>query len=282
MCSSDLHAGQAARRFLVIADRSQTQAAVAALAGAGVPSAEVDARLLWEHAADAAQFAEWISRRAAREPLQHLIGIAWFRHLELAVGPGVFIPRPETELLAQVAIDELVARGGGVAVDMCSGSGAVAIAVATEAANSVVHAVELSDAAWPYLRRNAAIAGDRLTVHLGDATDSLLLADLDGAVHVVTANPPYIPDSMVPREPEVRDHDPALALYGGPDGLDVARGIVARAAALLAPGGVLVMEHADVQGESVRDLFDHAWVEVVDHQDYNGLPRFVTARRMGS
>jgi release factor glutamine methyltransferase len=192
----------------------------------------------------------------------------------------VFIPRPETELVAQVAIDALAEQPAAVVVDLCAGSGAVALAVATEVPGAVVHAVEQSAEALAFLKRNVTAYSAAVAVVAGDATDPLLLSHLAGTVDVVTANPPYIPDGMVPREPEVRDHDPDLALYGGPDGLDVARGVVSTAARLLQPGGLLVMEHADVQGESVLQLFGAGWTQVVDHQDYNGLPRYVTARKI--
>lgn len=188
------------------------------------------------------------------------------------------MPRPETELLAQTAIDGL--RPGDVAVDLCAGSGAVALALATEA-QVTVHAVELSDAAMPYLRRNVTtLSPESVTIHHADATSPTILNDVAGQVAVVVSNPPYIPDDMVPRDPEVRDHDPHLALFGGSDGLDVARGVVATATRLLRDGGLFAMEHADVQGHSVLGLFTSGWAEIVDHADYNGLPRYVTARRV--
>lgn len=260
------------------ADRATHRAVAARLAAAGVGSPDHDARLLIEAAHDGAALETLVARRASREPLQHLTGVAYFRHLELAVGPGVFVPRPETELLAQAAIDAL--RPGDIAVDLCAGSGAVALALATEA-QAIVHAVELSDAAMPYLLRNVdAVSPRGVTVHHADATSPAILDDVAGEIAVVVSNPPYIPDGMVPRDPEVREHDPHLALFGGADGLDVARGVVATAARLLRDGGLLAMEHADVQGHSVLGLFDGGWAEVADHADYNGLPRFVTARRV--
>lgn len=229
-------------------------------------------------------FLDLVARRTTRVPLQHLTGKAYFRHLELVVGPGVFIPRPETELLAQVAIDELNRAVGGVAVELCAGSGAIALSIATEVPNVIVHAVEKSEAAFDWLNKNVAkyasqleSNGSKVITYLGDATDESILAKLAGTVDTVVSNPPYIPDAMIPREPEVRDHDPHMALFGGADGFDVARGVISVAEQLLVPSGLFAMEHADVQGESVIDLLD-GWIDPVDHVDYNQLPRYVTAR----
>ncbi len=225
-----------------------------------------------------------IARRSTRVPLQHITGKAYFRHLDMLVGPGVFIPRPETELLAQVAIDELQRLGGGVAVELCAGSGAIALSMATEVSNVHVHAVEKSPEAFEWLNKNVAAHSEQLakqnstvTTYLADATDPIVLAALNGTVHVVATNPPYIPDAMIPREVEVRDHDPHMALFGGTDGFDVARGVIAVAEQLLVPNGLFGMEHADVQGESVMELLAN-WHDAIDHKDYNQLPRYVTAR----
>ena len=262
--------------------------AVARLRAAGVPSPEFDVRALEEVATDTAHFEAMLVRRERRVPLQHITGRAYFRHLELSVGPGVFIPRPETELLAQVGIDELerlirTGRTGLQAVELCAGSGAIALALATEAVGTRVTAVELSNEAMPYLQANvAAYSLAHVSVIHADATASELLTELNGTVDVVLSNPPYIPVGMIPREPEVRDHDPHLALFGGDDGFDVARGVVAVAQRLLKPGGLFGMEHADVQGQSVVELFADGWTDVVDHRDYNDLPRFVTARKIGA
>lgn len=250
------------------------RAGQAVLEAAGVTSARVEVELLAAHLLGLspgelrtaaalgrpapAGLADLVERRARRIPLQHLTGTAPFRHLELLVGPGVFVPRPETEQVAEVAIHAartaLAARGSVVVVDLCTGSGAIALAVADEVVGQVqVHAVELDAAAHVWAQRNVEVSG--LGVHLvrGDARTAL--ADLDGTVDVVVANPPYIPPDAVPVDPEVRDHDPAVALYGlGADGLEVPRGVAAAAARLLRPGGVLVMEHADTQGAAVRDL----------------------------
>ena len=233
---------------------------------------------------DESAYLSLIAQRATRIPLQHLTGKAYFRHLELLVGPGVFIPRPETELLAQVAIDEMKRVGGGVAVELCAGSGAIALSIATEVPNVIVHAVEKSPVAFEWLNKNVAQYAEQLSkngsaviTYLGDATDKAILEVLNGTVDVVATNPPYIPDAMIPREPEVRDHDPHMALFGGVDGFDVARGVIAVASELLVPNGLFGMEHADVQGESVIELLN-GWINPVDHADYNQLPRYVTAR----
>lgn len=269
----------------MLTDSPALRLAISQLENAGVPSPRNDAELLWEYAdGNEAVFNELIGQRVTRIPLQHLTGVAYFRYLELEVGPGVFIPRPETELLAQVAIDELKNSAAKVAVELCAGSGAMAIAIATEVPGSTVYAVEKSPDAFRWLQLNAEMysqkiheAGSSLTVINGDATELGQLSHLVAAVDVVVSNPPYIPDAMIPKEPEVRDHDPHVALFGGSDGFDIARGVIAVARQLLVPNGLFGMEHADVQGESVKELLD-GWTEVVDHQDYNDLPRYVTAR----
>jgi release factor glutamine methyltransferase len=230
-----------------------------------------------------------VERRAAREPLQHIVGTAAFRHVEAAVGPGVFVPRPETELVAGWAIDrarELAARGGAapVVVDLCTGSGVIALAVADEVPSAVVHAVEVSPEAVAWARRN--VEGTRVVLHAVDATTVAApggpLAGLAGCVDVVVTNPPYVPDDGRVRDPEVLAHDPAIALWGhGPDGLDVMRGVVRSAATLLTAGGWLVVEHADVQGKAVLDMLrgQGFWSDIADHKDLLGRDRFATARR---
>lgn len=274
-------------------------AAAGLLAAAGVPSPERDARELAAHALGrdrvlpsdpvpegfAAVFAELVERRRSREPLQHILGRAPFRYLSLAVEPGVFVPRPETEQVAQVAIDEatrvVADRGDAVVVDLCCGAGGIALAVATEVPGAVVTAVDLSPDAVTLTRRNAGEAGADLAVVHGDATDPGLLADLTGRVDVVVSNPPYIPPDAVPVDPEVRDHDPDLALYGGgPDGLAVPRGVLATAVRLLRPGGLLVMEHAEVQAAALRAAAATAGlVDVRTAPDLSGRDRAVVARR---
>ena len=292
-------------------DRALVVSAAQKLLDAGIESAENDAGILLEHALTAEHFHELVTRRAARIPLQHLTGTAYFRHLELAVGSGVFVPRPETELLAQVAVDclpkilanQLEAAQVKASVtkptvfDLCAGSGAVGLSVATEIANVSVHVVEVSLDALPWLIQNAdtyatttEANNSRVTVHALDATESEKFAQWFNKVDVVLSNPPYIPDAMIPRDPEVREHDPHLALFGGPDGLDVPTKVAVTAALLLKDGGVFAMEHADVQGEgesglpaALRAMTDehgnNVWQDVVDHNDYNGLPRFTCAIR---
>lgn len=272
--------------------------AAATLAAAGVPSARHDAEQLLALAcsveptrlvliddidpAAAARFVALVQRRAARVPLQHLVGGAAFRHLELAVGPGVFVPRPESELVAGAAIEAAAALDAPVVVDLCSGSGAIALAVAQEVPAATVHAVELDPAALGWLRRNAAAraaAGDRpVTVHEGDAATAL--AELDGAVDVVVSNPPYVaPDELAGCDPEVREHDPVVALVSGSDGLAMVRTVAATGRRLLRPGGLLVVEHSDRQGQSAPQVLrDAGFTDVADHVDLAGRPRFTTGR----
>jgi len=271
------------------------------LAAAGVLSPRTDAELLVGHvlglgrgeiaakaiagaeldADEAAAFDALILRREAREPLQHLTGVAHFRALTLAIGPGAFVPRPETEMVAQLAIDSLlaVASPEPVAVDLGTGSGAIAIALATEVPHARVHAVELSPDAFVWAKLNARASGaENLALVLGDFAHAL--PGLDGTVDVVVSNPPYIPIGAVPRDPEVRFHDPELALYGGTDGLDLVRAISRRALAMLRPGGALVLEHAEVQGDAVRSLLAaDGWRAPATHPDLVGRPRATTATR---
>nr|QLJ97694.1 peptide chain release factor N(5)-glutamine methyltransferase [Micromonospora carbonacea] len=298
-------------------ERRQPTVAVARaarlLATAGIESPRVEAELLAAHVLGVPRgrlaladrlspdqlerYDALVARRVAREPLQHLTGKAAFRHLELAVGPGVFVPRPETELLAGWGVDQARLRacdptagggqgatGGPLVVDLCSGSGAIALAVAQEAPAARVVAVERSPAALAWLRRNAAdraAAGDRpVEVVAADVTDPGLLGELVGRVDVLLCNPPYVPRAVqVP--PEVAAHDPDEAVFGGADGLDVIRPVLARAAQLLRPGGVLGVEHDDTHGAAVPALLaaDGRYEEIVEHRDLAGRPRFATARR---
>jgi release factor glutamine methyltransferase len=270
------------------------------LDGAGVPSPAVDAELLLAHVLrigrgevavkaitggtvspdDVVSFEALIARRAAREPLQHLTGLAPFRSLELHVGPGVFVPRPETEGVAQLAIDALAARAepSPIAVDLGTGSGALALALATEVTRARVYAVELSPEAAAWTRRNIESTGAAVTLVEGDLGDAL--PELDGTVSVVVSNPPYIPVGMVPRDPEVRLHDPALALFGGADGLDVVRSLSQRALRLLVPGGTLVIEHGEEQGAAIRELLTaDGWRAAATHHDLTRRDRATTALR---
>lgn len=281
--------------------RGMLAAAVERLSAAGVSSPEYDAAELLAHVLGVSRGAlstivvvseqermsydALVARRAAREPLQHLTGLAFFRHVELRVGPGVFVPRPETELLAGWAIEQasLVAsklQRSVVVVDLCTGSGAIARAVADEVPDARVYAVELDEAAHVWASGN--LEGTGVDLRQGDMATAF--DDLAGAVDVVTCNPPYIPlDAWESVATEVRDHDPHVALFSGDDGLDAMRVLAFRAAGLLRPGGVVGAEHADQQGESAPGVFTSAgrWTEVRDHRDLAGRARFLTARLEG-
>ncbi|HLY33132.1 MAG TPA: peptide chain release factor N(5)-glutamine methyltransferase, partial [Jatrophihabitantaceae bacterium] len=222
-------------------------------------------------------YAELMSRRVAREPLQYILGRAPFRHLLLEVGPGVFIPRPETELLVDAVLPQLRAIDAPRVVDLCSGSGALALSIANEVPAAFVLAVEADDAALPWLRRNAD--GTHVHVGRGDVADADLLADLRGSVDVVVSNPPYVPAAAIV-DAEVRA-DPAVAVFGGADGLAVIPHVIRRAAELLRPGGQFAMEHESSQGRVVPELLrmDGRWTAIADHKDLAGRPRYVTATR---
>lgn len=284
--------------------------AAATLARAGVPSPRVDAEsllacvlgmplahlrraaLLGEQVAggDRAAYQELVQQRAARIPLQHLTGVAHFAGLALRVGPGVFVPRPETEVLVELAVGELdglvgqdLAAGAAaepVVVDLCTGSGAIALAVKSRNPRARVHAVELSEQAHAWAGRNVTATGLDVDLRLGAAQEAF--EDLVGQVHMVLSNPPYIPPGAAPQDPEVREHDPDLALYGGGlDGLSVPGAVAARAAELLVYGGVLLMEHAATQGDALLRALRATgrWRLVEDHRDLAGLPRVTRAVR---
>ncbi len=273
--------------------RDLLRAAAVELAAGGVASPAHDAEELLAHAlgmarsrlvllddvddAAADTFRALVARRAAREPLQHLTGIAAFRYVELAVGPGVFVPRPETELVAGWAIEQARLLDEPVVVDLCTGSGAIALAVATEVPSARVHAVELDEGALGWAERN--LAGSGVELRHGSMDDAF--ADLDGGVDVVVCNPPYIPlEAWESVATEVRDHDPHLALFSGDDGLDAFRVLERAARRLLRRGGAVGAEHADVQGVSAPEVFTRTgrWRDVGDHLDLAGRPRYVTAR----
>lgn len=326
------------------------------LAEAQVPTPHVDAELLLAHVTgrprallrmagstltdeQSLTYAALVAKRVQRIPLQHLTGLAPFRHLELHVGPGVFVPRPETELMVDrvlafaAGLDSrprdsvgpgdrpAVAAGSLLVVDLCTGSAALALSVATELPGSRVIAVELSPAAVEWARANIAehaeliaSVGSSIDLVTADATRVAepggALDEVRGRADVVVTNPPYVPQDAIPREPEVRDHDPDLALYGGPDGLEVVRPLAEQAALLLRPGGLLLVEHADVQGEDAGEsgvpvvlrsqpdpgehvgtrgaspprahpdtVVPHAWRDVTDHLDLAGRPRHTAAIR---
>ena len=273
--------------------RELRRAAAGRLRAAGVASPERDADELLAHVLglglgrlalvddvtdeQRAAYDALLDRRAAREPLQHLLGTAPFRHVELAVGPGVFVPRPETELLAGWAIERARELEAPVVVDLCTGSGAIARAVADEVPGARVHAVELDPDAHRWAETN--LAGTGVELRLGDMATAF--DDLAGTVDVLTCNPPYIPlEAWESVAPEARDHDPYPALFSGDDGLDALRVLAARAAVLLRPGGWVGAEHADVQGEAAPALFVAAgrYEQVRDHRDLAGRPRYLTAR----
>nr|WP_042195120.1 peptide chain release factor N(5)-glutamine methyltransferase [Kibdelosporangium sp. MJ126-NF4]CEL21687.1 Protein-N(5)-glutamine methyltransferase PrmC, methylates polypeptide chain release factors RF1 and RF2 [Kibdelosporangium sp. MJ126-NF4]CTQ92467.1 Protein-N(5)-glutamine methyltransferase PrmC, methylates polypeptide chain release factors RF1 and RF2 [Kibdelosporangium sp. MJ126-NF4] len=268
------------------------------LSAAGVDSPRVDAELLASHVLGVERgrlplvplvdpsvvdaFGKLVNRRAAREPLQHITGSGWLGSIPLVVGPGVFVPRPETDLLLEWGLS--VAPQAPVVVDLCTGSGALALAFAHARPDAVVHAVELDRVALSWARRNSDLrieAGDTpIRLHSGDVTDPRLLASMEGTVDLVLCNPPYVPDDA-PVPPEVADHDPDIAVFGGPDGLDIVKSVVTCAARLLKPGGRVGIEHDDSQGDSVPELLTARRVlsEVEDHRDLAGRPRFATALR---
>ena len=252
-----------------------------------------------------ARVAEITARRVAHEPLQYILGWVGFRRLTLDVGAGVFVPRPETEVLVSTAVEALadderawmpaeLRQPRAIAVDLCAGSGAIALALGDECAGLLVYAVEREPAAFAWLQRNLdkhrdqlAARGSEVIPVLADATNDPL-PNLHGRVGLVTCNPPYIPDGCVPRDRSVAEYDPASALYGGTDGLDVVRGVCGTAAALLRPGGVLVMEHGDLQGggEGANDpgvpgvVRGSGWfADIRDLPDLSGRPRVTVARR---
>lgn len=296
------------------------------LSQAGVPTPEVDAVVLLAHAwgidsntldrhrlfdetvpvQAAGEFARLCDLRRVRVPLQHLTGVAYFRRLELQVGPGVFVPRPETELLVTEVLDELRNRGrpesrdgsrscigpaGAVddevplVIDLCSGSGAISLSLATEHPRLHVIGVEREPEAIAWSRKNLE------AVHLGDSEVDLIEADatvfarsrrdLQGRADVVVTNPPYVPDAAIPCDPEVRDHDPASALYGGSSGLEIPELLICEAECLLRPGGLFIMEHSEEQGAGVRELIGStaSLRQAATFADYTGRDRYTVARR---
>lgn len=281
--------------------------AVTQLQHAQVPSARTDAELLAGHVLglsrsqlqlkavtgmevsddDAERLAELLTERARRIPLQHLTGTAPFRRLELKVGPGAFIPRPETETVVQAALDELIRlESAGVrrprVVDLGTGSGAIAAAIASEHPSAEVHAVELSAeaASWAELNFADLPSGSaEVTLHREDLRN--FPDGWEAEFDVVVSNPPYIPADMVPQEEEVRVHDPELALYGGgSDGLELPRAVIIAAQRLLVPGGWFIMEHAEVQAPALQQICraQPQLSQVTTHQDLTGRDRATSAR----
>jgi len=275
-------------------------AATTEFAAVGIATPEVDALLLAAHVLGVGrgelaarlvsggdfsghqreQFWNLVGRRSTREPLQHITGEAGFRQLVLAVGPGAFVPRPETELLVEIVVDAVMASGqpSPRVIDLGTGSGAIALAVATEAPHARVMAIEKSADALVWAQRNNEKHGNPVTLLEGDFADALsLVGDVAGTFDVVVSNPPYIPDEAVPRDTEVRLFDPALALYSGADGLDAVRVVALVARELVAPGGLLAIEHGELQGSDVRQiLLDAGWRPVSTHPDLTTRDRYTT------
>ncbi len=226
-----------------------------------------------------------VRRRAERVPLQHILGWSPMGGITVDVGPGVFIPRPETEFVLEWGLTRIKGVPRPVVVDLCTGSGVLALAVANARPDATVHAVEKDVDALAWARHNSDArvqAGDTpIRLHSGDVTAPGVLVDLEGAVDLVLCNPPYVPEGT-PVHPEVADHDPHAAVFSGADGLDVIRSVVALTARLLRSGGVVAIEHDDGHGESVPALLSARRVltEVADHADLAGRPRFATARKV--
>ena len=216
-----------------------------------------------------------LDRRCAHEPLQYLTGTAYFRHLELKVGPGVLVPRPESELLVEAVLQHIEKLKGAVSVvDLGSGSGALALAIATEATQTHVIAVEKSGEAIYWLKENVSFINEKVRILESDVATALEGVKCD----VVIANPPYIPDDEVlPKD--VATHEPAVALFGGPDGMRSPRLFISAAARLLKPGGFLAIEHHETQATEVDDVLTVEFEDILLHKDLNGRPRFTTAVR---
>lgn len=262
--------------------------ASARLAAAGVDSPDVDARLIAAHLAGTGPlgldlrgevpegFWDLVDRRLTREPLQHILGTAPFGHLDIAVGPGVFIPRPETEVLADWAVKRvsLIDDPSPVVVDLCTGSGAIAQYIASQVPRARVTGVEKQVPALDYARRNAP----SVTVVQGDVTGAIL-PELAGRVDLVVSNPPYVPEDDG-LQPEVYA-DPHEAVFAGTDGMEVIVKMVPLILRLLRPGGVVGIEHDDSTSEAVQAVLrDAGFTDVAPLADLSGRPRFVTARKV--
>jgi release factor glutamine methyltransferase len=279
--------------------RRAIDSAAALLAEAGIDSARYDAEQLAAHLAGTdrgrltliesldeeffGRYRDVVAARSRRVPLQHLVGTAAFGPVVLHVGPGVFIPRPETEaMLAWATAQPLAARP--VLVDLCTGSGALAVALAQHRANLGLEAriigIDDSDAALDYAHRN--VEGTAVELIRADVRTPGLLLELDGRVDLIVANPPYVPDGIM-LEPEVAQHDPHHAVFGGPDGMAVIRAVVDLAARWLCPGGLFAVEHDDTMSSETVELIEGTgrFEDVQAREDLAGRPRFVTARRGG-
>lgn len=262
-------------------------------AAAGIVSAQVDAELILsfhlgisrgelmskafigEDLSPSSELEDMIARRQRREPLQHITGQAFFRGLELLVGPGVFIPRPETEAVVQIGLDFLAGKDSQRVLDIGTGSGAIAISLATES-DAVVQAIELSEAAGEFAARNIVLNRAQVELFVSDFRELKLEFE---SYDLVISNPPYIPIDAIPIDPEVRDFDPAVALYSGADGLDLIREIIEAALLWLRPGGMLLLEHADGQSDQICELLLGDWQAVRVHPDPTGRLRSVSAIR---
>jgi len=273
--------------------RRAIDSAAALLAEAGIDSARFDAEQLAAHLAGTERgrltliesiddeflrrYRDVVAARSRRVPLQHLIGTAAFGPVVLHVGPGVFIPRPETEaMLAWATAQRLEAQP--VIVDLCTGSGALAVALAQHRPAARVIGIDDSDGALEYARRNTE--GTAIELVRADVTMPDLLPELDARVDLVVANPPYVPDSVV-LEPEVAQHDPPHAVFGGPDGMAVIDAVVRLAGRWLRAGGLFAVEHDDTTSSRTVELVESTGLfdDVKARQDLAGRPRFVTARR---
>lgn len=275
--------------------------ATRALAAAGVPSPRVDAEILAAHVLGeprsrlpmiplvdppvVARLRELAARRATREPLQHILGTAVLGPVEVAVGPGVFVPRPETELLLEWGLGALRDVRAPTVLDLCTGSAALALAFAASRPDATVHALEADPVALSWAKRNidahVAGGGRPVVLHHADVRWPNLLVDLEATVDLVVCNPPYVPDgTSLP--PEVTGWDPPDAVFGGPDGTEIIAAVVGTATGLLRHGAALAIEHDDTQGDTVPALLRRRRTlsDVVEHADLNGRPRFVTARRV--
>src|SRR5579859_566747 len=278
---------------------SEVAIAAARLAEAGVESPRADAELMAAHRHGVRRselnlvpdsdfdprYWDDVARREAREPLQHITGTAHFRYLELEVGPGVFVPRPETEVMTGWAIERLgeMDVAAPVVADLGTGSGAIALAIAQEVPRARVHAVEADPLARAWAERNitryvesAPYTAGRVMLHAGDFADAL--GELDGTVDLVISNPPYIPvGAYVP--PEVGEYDPPGALWSGADGLTAIRAVERAARRLLRPGGLVAVEHGAQQGAAVYWVFpeESGWRDTRNNRDLAGRDRFVTA-----
>ncbi len=268
------------------------------LAKAGVASYEADAYWLICHAAEItktelltrmsfdlglteaahAKFLEALQRRVSREPLQHITGSAAFLDFEVSVGPGVFIPRPETEVLVGVSLDLIRDKPSPRVLEVGSGSGIISIAISRARADADVLALEASAEAIPYLRNNLASLAPAVVLREGVFPDAAF--DLMGSLDLLVSNPPYIPESAIPLDPEVYLHDPKLALYSGEDGLDLIRDLVSIGHELLVDGGAIALEHADGQSDAIVELLlAQGFKEVMAHKDLTDRFRTISARK---